>query len=246
MEVRPEGRLKSDVWSQERGTHYSLVAFDIEPQGVHRDFVNKILNKASQHSANTRDTGGEERDKVTLSKTRYLGDLAEDLIADYLRTIFGQGIRVFNRRFERYETHVDIEIYVGENKTDLEVRSSFGHARMHNLIDKYFDHIGPYTTSYKSDETPKEFYLRGLINKDPRDFDYGREHTFYFAGGALYQSIEERGKIKRGRKMVEIDIETAEGLLASGNETVYRTLELWKGKDAVEIIDEIKGFIGAV
>ena len=78
-------------------------------------------------------------------------------------------------------------------------------------------------------------------------FDYERKHTFYFAGGALYQSIKEEGKIKKGRKMVEIDIEEAERLLASGQKTtVYRTLELWKGEDAVEIIDLIKEKIGAV
>ena len=233
MQVRPEGKLKSDVWSQERGTYYLLVAFDIDPQGEHRDYVNGIRNDASQHSANIRDTDGEKRDDITLSKTRYLGVLAEDLIADYLRTIFGQEISVSNPKFERYDTHVDITIQVGENKTDLEVRSSFGRARLHNLIDKYFDHLGPYVTPYKSAETPKEFYLRGLINKDPGDFNDRREHTFYFAGGASYQSIKERGKIKRGRKMAEIDIETAERLLASGRETVYRTLELWKGMDAV-------------
>ena len=47
--------------------------------------------------------------------------------------------------------------------------------------------------------------------------------------------------------MEEIDIKEAERLLASGQKTtLYRTLELWKGKDAVEIIDLIKGKIGAV
>ena len=246
MEVRPEGRLRSDVWSQQRGTYYLLVAFDIDPQGQHRDFVNRILNEASQHSANIRDTGGTERDKVTLSKTRYLGVLAEDLIASHLRTILGQDIRVFNRRFTRYDAHVDIEIEVEKKKIDLEVRSSFGRARMHNLIDIHFDHLGPYTTSYKPGERPKEFYLRGLINKDVGIFNYEREHTFYFAGGARYQSIKERGKIKRGRKMVEIDIETAEKLLASGRETLYKTLPLWQGMDAVEIIDLLRETIGAV
>ena len=245
MEVRPEGRFITGG-SRKHRNGYRLVAFDIDSQGVHRDFVNRILNEARQHSANIRDTDGEERDEVTLEKTRYLGVLAENLIADYLRSIFGQEITVSNPKFEEYDTHVDIKIQVGENKTDLEVRSSFGRARMYNLIDKYFDHIGPYVTPYKSGETPKEFYLRGLINKDIKYFSCEEKHEFYFAGGALYQLIKETGKIKRGRKMVEIDIETAERLLASGNQTVYRTLELWKGKDAVEIIEEIKGFIGAV
>ena len=174
MEIRPEGRLKDDVWSRERGAHYLLIAFYIDPQGEHRDFVNRILNEASQHSANIQNPGGINRNQVVLSKTRYLGALAEDIITNYLRPIFGEGIDVFNRTFERHDIHVDIEIEVGGRKIDLEVRSSFGYARIYNLIDKYFDHIGPYTTSYKSNEEPKDFYLRGLINEGPKDFNYER------------------------------------------------------------------------
>ena len=226
--------------------NYSLVAFDIYPRGADADRVKQIINEVEQHGADTRDTGGEERDEATLLNTRYLGILAERVIAAHFRTVFGQGIRVFNRRFERYDTHVDIEIQVGEKKTDLEVRSSFGYAPMKDLIEEHFDHLGPYVTPNKPGEREKAFYLRGLINKRVNDFNYEENHTFYFAGGASYQSIKETGKIKRGRKMVEIDIETAERLLASGNQTVYRTLELWKGMDAVEIIDLIKETIGAV
>ena len=227
--------------------NYSLVAFDIYPRGADADRVKKIINEVEEHGADTRNTDGEERDEATLLNTRYLGILAERVIAAYLRTIFGQDIRVFNRRFVRYDTHVDIEIQVGDKKTDLEVRSSFGYSPMQDLIEKHFDHLGPYKTSFKPGERPKEFYLRGLINKDVDDFDYRSEHTFYFAGGASYRSIKEEGKIKKGRRMVEISIEEAERLLASGdNTTLYRTLELWKGKDAVEIIDLIKRTIGAV
>ena len=191
MEVRPEGKLKDDVWSRERRSYYLLVAFDIDPRGEHRDFVNRILNEASHHSANIQNPGGRKRDPVVLSKTRYLGALAEDLITNHLRPIFGEDIDVINRTFERHDIHVDIEIEVGEKKIDLEVRSSFGYARIYNLIDKYFDHIGPYTTSYKSNEEPKDFYLRGLINEGPSSFNYEREHRFYFAGGVPYRLLEE-------------------------------------------------------
>ena len=230
MEVRPEGRLKSDVWSRERGTYYFLVAFNIDPQGEHRDFVNRILNEAHQHSANIQNPGGRRRGQAVLSKTRYLGALAENLIADHLRPIFGQGISVFNRTFERYDIHVDIEIELGERKIDLEVRSSFGYARLHNLIDRYFDHIGPYTTSYKSNEEPKDFYLRGLINEGPDNFSYEREHTFYFAGGVSY------GLLKRMDRHKDFDQSGAD----------YLVVPLYMGMDAIEIIDEIKRFIGAV
>ena len=226
---------------------YSLIAFDIFPQGADADRVKEIINEVKQHGADTRNTGGEERDEATLVNTRYLGILAERVIAAHLRGIFGQDVCVFNRRFAGYDTHVDIEIQVDAKKTDLEVRSSFGYSPMQDLIQKHFDHLGPYKTPFKPGEKPKEFYLRGLINESVDDFDYRREHTFYFAGGASYRSIEEEGKIKKGRKMEEIDIEEAERLLASGDETtLYRTLELWKGKDAVEIIDLMKRTIGAV
>ncbi|MDE0015815.1 MAG: hypothetical protein OXU51_06480 [Candidatus Poribacteria bacterium] len=226
---------------------YSLIAFDIFPQGADADRVKEIINEVEQHGADTRDTDGEERDEATLLNTRYLGILAERVITAHLRTIFGKDIRVLNRGFERYDTHVDIEIKIDEKKTDLEVRSSFGYAPIQQLIEEHFDHLGPYVTPSKPGEKPKKFYLRGLINKSVDDFDYKKEHTFYFAGGASYRSIKEEGKIKKGRRMEEIDIEEAERLLASENQTtLYRTLELWKGKDAVEIIDLIKRTIGAV
>ena len=151
--------------------NYSLVAFDIFPQGADADRVKKIINEVEQHGADTRNTDGEERDEVTLLNTRYLGILAERVIATYLRSIFGQGIRVFNNRFVRYDTHVDIEIKIGEKTTDLEVRSSFGYSPMQKLIEEHFDHLGPYVTPNKPGETPKEFYLRGLINKAVDKFD---------------------------------------------------------------------------
>lgn len=238
-------RRRSEKIKYER--NYSLVAFDIYPQGADENRVKDIINEVKQHGADTRDTGGDERDEVKLLNTRYLGILAERVIASHLQSIFGPGIRVFNRRFVRYDTHVDIEIKIGEKTTDLEVRSSFGYSPMRELIEEHFDHLGPYVTANKPGETPKEFYLRGLINKAVDKFDYRKEHTFYFAGGASYQSIKEEGKIKKGRKMEEIDIKEAEKLLALGQRTtLYRTLELWKGKDAVEIIDLIKRRIGAV
>ena len=228
MEVRPEGRVEAK--SSKRGRDYLLVAFDIDPQGEHRDFVNRILNEASQHSANIQNPGGERRNQVVLSKTRYLGALAEDLIANYLQPIFGQSTRVFNRTFERYDIHVDIEIEVGGRKIDSEVRSSFGYAPMSDLINIHFDHIGPYTTSYKSNEEPKDFYLRGLINEGPNDFNYERKHTFYFAGGVPYRLLEEMDMHKDFRQ--------------PGAD--YLVVPLYTGMDAVEITDLIKGTIGAV
>ena len=218
------------VPSPKRGRDYSLVAYDIDPRGEDKDFVDRILNEASQHSANIQNPGGKKRNPVVLSKTRYLGALAEDIIADGLRSIFGQGINVFNRTFERHDIHVDIEIEVGERKIDFEVRSSFGYAPMNELINIHFDHIGTYTTSYKSNEEPKDFYLRGLINEGPNDFNYERKHTFYFAGGVPYSLLDEMD-MHKDFKQPGAD---------------YLVVPLYMGMDVAEIIDLIKGTIGAV
>ena len=218
------------VGSPKRGRDYSLVAYDIDPRGEDEDFVDRILSEASQHSANIQNPGGEERDEVTLEKTRYLGALAEDLIADGLRSIFGQGVNVFNRTFERHDIHVDIEIEMSEKKIDLEVRSSFGYRPMCELINIHFDHIGTYTTSYKSNEIPKDFYLRGLINKRVGDFSYREEHTFYFAGGVPYSLLKEMD-MHKDFKQPGAD---------------YLVVPLHMGMDVAEIINLIKGTVGAV
>ena len=229
MIVRPEG-ISKRVGSPRRGRDYLLVAFDIDPKREHKDFVNKIRNDASQHSANIQNPGGRRRNSVVLSKTRYLGALAEDLITNHLRPFFGESIDIFNRTFERYDIHVDIEIEVGEKKIDLEVRSSFGYAPLPALINTHFDHIGTYTTSYKSNEEPKDFYLRGLINEGVDDFDYGKEHTFYFAGGVPYGLLKKMD-MHKDFKQPGAD---------------YLVVPLYMGMDVEEIIGLIKGTIGGV
>ena len=229
MEVRPIG-VYMRAGSKKHASGYFLVVFDIDPKGEHREFVNRIINEAKQHSANIQNPGGQSRNPVILSKTRYLGVLAENLITDHLRPIFGQGISVFNRTFERYDIHVDIEIEINNKKIDLEVRSSFGYARLHNLIDIHFDHIGPYTTSFKSNEDAKDFYLRGLINEAVNKFSFERQHKFYFAGGVPYGLLKERNQHK------DFDQPGAK----------YLVVPLYMGMDAKEIIDLLKGTIGAV
>lgn len=218
------------IESKTRGRDYSLIAYDIDPRGEDRDFVDSIKSEASQHSANIQNPGGQRRNPVILSKTRYLGVLAEKLISDGLRSIFGQSISVFNRTFERYDIHVDIEIEVDEKKIDLEVRSSFGYAPLPDLINIHFDHIGPYTTVYKPAEEPKDFYLRGLINEHPNDFNYDREHTFFFAGGVPYTLLEEIDMHK------DFDQPGAD----------YLVVPLYRGMDVEEIVNLIRGAIGGI
>lgn len=142
---------------------FNLFAFDIDPLGEDADFVSGVRYEASQHSAKILDPGGRQRDQATLSKHRYLGVLSEKLITNHLRSIFGHEVNVSNRAFERYDAHVDIEIQVGDKEISFEVRSSFPYSPLKDVVCRLFDFIGPYTTSFKVGESPKDFYLRGLL-----------------------------------------------------------------------------------
>lgn len=209
---------------------FNLVAFDIDPLGEDANFVNEVQDEVSQHSAKILDPGGRQRDQATLSKTRYLGVLSEKLIANYLQSILGHEVNVSNRAFEGYDAHVDIEIQVGDKEISFEVRSSFPYSPLRAVVCRLFDFIGPYTTSFKVGESPKDFYLRGLINESVQSFNPMRKHTLYFAGGVPYELLKEEGR------RTDFDQPGAD----------FLALKLYKGMDALQVIDLIKVAISEV
>lgn len=209
---------------------FNLVAFDIDPLGEDADFVSGVRYEASQHSAKILDPGGRQRDQATLSKHRYLGVLSEKLITNHLRSIFGHEVNVSNRAFERYDAHVDIEIQVGDKEISFEVRSSFPYRPLKDVVCSLFDFIGPYTTSFKIGESPKDFYLRGLINERVQNFNPEGKHTLYFAGGVPYELLKEKGR------RTDFDQPGAD----------FLALKLYRGMDALQVIDLIEEAISGV
>ena len=174
---------------------FNVVAFDIDPVVEDEDLVNELYGKASKHGADSRDTGGETRDREKLLKDRYIGNLSEDMLVKHLQTVLGHGFRVYSRPFVSYSDHVDIEIEVdGRVVTTVEVRSSFLFAPRPSIVCRLHGVIGPYSTTRKPDENPKDFYLYAFINKAVEKFVLKREHTLYFASGAPYQMILEKGE----------------------------------------------------
>lgn len=213
------------------GTRYfNLVAFDIDPLGEDAEFVNEVQSEARQHGAQTYDPGGRPRSGIRLSNTRYLGVLSEKLIADHLRSIFGNEISVSNRAFDGYDAHVDIEIQVDSKPISFEVRSSFPYRPLRDVVCRIFDFIGPYTTSFKAGESPKDFYLRGLINERVQNFNPERKHTLYFAGGVTYELLKQEGR------RTNFDQPGAD----------FLALKLYRGMDALQIIELIKDAISEV
>ena len=209
---------------------YYLLAFEIDPAGTDRDFVNAVLDEAREHRATPSAPSGRRRNSEKLVKTRYLGVLSERLLIKHFQDELGQNFRVFNKAFVSYGDHVDIEIEVEGRITSLEVRSSFLYAPLWNIVCKLHDIIGPYSTSYKSGESPKDFYLRGFINESVEKFTPGRQHKLYFAGGASYQQI-----IKNGR---QDDFKQ--------QKASYWILRMPKAKDAREIVEEIRRYASGV
>ena len=156
--------------------------------------------------------------------------MSEKLIANHLRSVFGHEVSVSNRAFDGYDAHVDIEIQVNGKIINFEVRSSFPYSPLQAVICRLFDFIGPYTTSFKAGESPKDFYLRGLINERVQNFNPKKMHTLYFAGGVPYELLKEKGR------RTDFDQPGAD----------FLALRLYRGMDALQIMDLIKDAISEV
>ena len=210
--------------------NFFLDFFEIDPAGEDKNLVNTILDEVHKHSAVNYAPSGQRRSSEEVTKTRYLGVLAERLFVTHLQAKLGRDIHVSTAAFVNYEQHVDIEIEAGNRLIKLEVRSSFPYSPLEAVVCQHFDVIGPYSTSYKQGESPKEFYLRGLINEDVRKFDYMKNHRLYFAGGAPYELLKQRGR--------------RDNFKQRGAE--YLALSMVEAMDAKEIIDAIRSAINAV
>ena len=230
---------------------YQFYAYEIDPTGEDREFVERTRDVEAHEFAkrmNPRDTAGNIRSWKVRLKDAYLGVLAEKLILKYLRTQFSQEADVTGDTFKTndnyiYDDHVDIKIDWNNGKeTTIEVRSSFAHGSLSYVVGNIFDHIGPYTTVYKLSETPKDYYLRGILyeGKKKNSFRDNRKHTLYFGGGVLSDWFQEIGQIKKGRNMRPVNLEEAERLLALGEETLYNTIPIPQGLDVTQIINQIR------
>ncbi len=208
----------------------NLIAFDIDPVGEDVDLVRAVMDEVQKHGAATYDPSTRPRDRARLTATRYLGVLSEKLITEHLQSELGQNVNVSNETFESYENHVDIEIQADQKIINLEVRSSYLYAPLPAIVCRLHDVIGPYSTSYKSGESPKDFYLRALINQRVENFSFQRKHALFFVAGASYQLFLEKGW-RDNLKQQNAD---------------YFLVPLIDAPDAGQIVDEIRRVIGGV
>lgn len=220
---------------------YQLYAYEIDPtseDGEDKEFVEMTRDGEAHELAqrmNPRDPAGRKRSWKVRLKKAYLGVLAENLIVKYLQNQYGQEAKIIKERFVSHDTHVDIKIHWNNGKeTTIEVRSSFAHDGMSKVVCEIFDHLGPYTTSFKPGEVRKNFYLRGILYEgwEQGSFCYDSKHILYFAGGAPGHWFKPENK---GRRKT---------LKQEGAE--YWTIPLRHGLDVPEIIKEMRSVGSAV
>ena len=220
------------------GVH-NLIAFHIDPKGDDAESVAEIRSQIAKHGAVSYDPSGRKRSKEELERTRYLGILCERVFRAYLRKELEPNARVPPEEpYTGYKKHVDIEIEIpGRKPVTVEVRSSYFN-RDRDLPDAVYElhALGPYTTSYKPNEDPKDFYLCGLLYEETKNsFNIGEKHILYFAGGGPYSKFKNEGK------------ETTLGLKTPGKEPPeYLALRISKALDAIEVMDAIRSTISAV
>lgn len=141
------------------------------------------------------------------------------LIKDYIEI---KGANVSNENFN-YESHNDIEIHLSNDEIiTIEIRSSIATKYdLNDILNKDFDILGSYTTSYKSKEHNKDYYFR-IIFHNPGDYGYNPhlkkweynkrlENAFkqeknkaldyfknnvkvYFVGGCTFDDLENYGE----------------------------------------------------
>ena len=177
---------------------FNVVAFDIDPVVEDEDLVNELYGKASKHGADSRDTGGETRDREKLLKDRYIGNLSEDMLVKHLQTVLGHGFRVYSRPFVSYSDHVDIEIEVdGRVVTTVEVRSSFLFAPRQSIVCRLHGVIGPYEYRHLSGARSRKIfiYMRSLTRQWKSSTSLGENIHYYFAcWSTISNASEEKGE----------------------------------------------------
>ena len=203
---------------------FNLIAFEIDPTGEDANLVSAVHDEVSSHGASSYAPSGIRRNQETLLKTRYLGILSEKLLVNHLQDKLEANTSVSNRVFEDYGNHVDIEIEKDGRITTLEVRSSFLYIPLERSVCVRHGVIGPYSTSYKPGENPKDFYLYALINQARERFSFEKKHTLYFASGAPFEWFLEKGE---------------EHNLKQENANYLLIIPMVRAMDAIEVVEAI-------
>jgi hypothetical protein len=190
---------------------------------------------------------GEVRTEERKLLSSFCGLIAEkvvkQLISEKLMLIKDcvkiKGANVSSENFN-YESHNDIEIHhlLNGDMTTIEVRSSIPYmGSFDKVLNKEFDILGYYITSYKSNEPKKDYYFRVLFH-NPRDYkndnlkyafnnkDTGINHfkkvKVYFVGGCTLNDLENHGEPDN---------------LKQGNAEYKVIRPITKGRDALEILE---------
>ena len=209
---------------------FTIIEFIVDFSSEDKELLEKIKIQIEEMNTNKKNTSGEIRDEITLIKDKYLGIMSEKILTVFLNKHFEEKnipFRAINEKFVNYDKHVDIIIkdLRDTNKNyKIEVRGSYPYKSKEETIWRNLSILGPYTTSYKSEEVEKDFYFFVFINCKKEEFDLKTKHSIYFAGGASLELFKKIGKIQ--------------SLKQDGAD--YRTIKpISLGYDSLEILKKI-------
>ncbi len=204
--------------------------FDNTPKNS-TPYHNMAKKLAEQVNPNMANDSNNTRNYETLLIDTFAGLLAEYAYLHYIRNVFGEIVN-----FTEYKKNTpQIDLLLSDNKTTIEVRSSFPKKGIKFAIcnKKHgFKNVGAYTNLYKSNEPMKDLFLSVLFETQKEDLLKQEEIILYLVGGST-------------REMMLSDIAFDDTLKPKDNfykitsETKYRTIYLYNTLDIVGLEEYI-------
>lgn len=216
------------------GYRYIVVKLDYITD---KNFVDKVISRATEEASrqNKNSPAGEIRSKQRILDNNIAGFLAEEVVAEYIKSISSQNNlanQLIPTPFVNHPTHRDIKIKVNSKEKTLEVRSSFQispHLKIEGILTWAFRLLGKYATSYKKEEADKDYYITVIHryrNEEIMQKITSKVDTLII-GGASKEVFEEIGKDEnKGLKQ---------------GDAIYRVISPINSapKDVVELFEEI-------
>ena len=226
---------------------FNIIKITLNPKKNRYDnhIIKIILNQAKQIASNVNQKSANNSNKLrerdSLITDNFIGVLSEYSWKIAINALL---VHTTVKECESLDMSNQIDLKTLKGNYNIEVRASFVRNGIKFALDrsKYpFDIIGPYINEYKSEEKPKDFYLRCLYhfnNQNKSDFIYTVNHQgihIYLVGGASLEMMQDENLyvIKTMKKGSEL------GYHANGVTTQYKAISIPKAKDALSIIKEI-------
>ena len=221
------------------------ISFDSQKNQYDKYVLGIIYNHAKRIADNVNIKAANNSDKPR-DESKLITDCFIGVLSEYSWKIAINALLVDTivKETDSLDLSNQIDLETLKDKYSIEVRSSFVRNGIEFALannEYHFDIVGPYVNNYKTEEKPKDFYLRCLYHFDNREKskfistvkDQGV--VVYLIGGASLEMMQDESLyiIKNMKEGSEL------GFNVDGTLTEYKAIPIPKSKDALTIIKEI-------